>query len=82
MRFLDIKKPLIGYVLISSDQNADYSHAAVIINPSMTEEEIFLPEGDWDLIADEHEAGISTIRKINTRFEMPPLCSYVLVCRR
>jgi pullulanase len=82
MRFLDIKKPLLGYVLTSSDQNAECSHAAVIINPLMTEEEIFLPAGDWDLIADEREAGISTIRKINTRFEMPPLSSYVLVCRR
>ncbi|WP_436373282.1 type I pullulanase [Cytobacillus sp. BC1816] len=82
MQFLDIKKPLLGYVLTSSDQNTESSHAAVIINPLMTEEEIFLPEGDWDLIADGREAGISTIRKINTRFEIPPLCSYVLVCRR
>ncbi|WP_370225320.1 type I pullulanase [Cytobacillus sp.] len=82
MRFLDIKKPLIGYVLTSSEQNAECSDAAVFINPLMTKEEIFLPEGAWDLIADEREAGISTIRKINTRFEMPPLCSYVLVCRK
>ncbi|MBG9543954.1 type I pullulanase [Cytobacillus firmus] len=82
MRFMDIKKPLIGYVLTSSDQNAGCSHAAVLINPSATEEEILLPDGDWDLIADEYTAGNSTIRKISTRLTVPPISSYVLVCRK
>ncbi|KON86692.1 pullulanase [Sporosarcina globispora] len=82
MQFLDIQKPLIGFVLTSTDQNAEWNHAAVIFNPLMTEEEISLPEGDWELLADEHAAGTSPIRKINSGLVMPPICSYILVCRK
>ncbi|GLB58560.1 type I pullulanase [Cytobacillus sp. NCCP-133] len=79
--FLNIKRPLIGFVLISSDGKAEWKRAAVLLNPTSAKEVIPLPEGVWEIFANHEKAGSMSIGRASKNLTVMPVSSYVLVCR-
>jgi pullulanase len=82
MRFIDVKKPLIGFIINSPEKNTEWSRAAVVFNPSMAEEPVILPDGDWELLADGQTAGLMPKGEFTKDLIVMPISTYVLVCRQ
>ncbi|WP_026582555.1 type I pullulanase [Bacillus sp. J33] len=82
MRFMDVSAPLIGFVLISFDENADWKRAAVLLNPSVAERVISLPDGEWEILADAESAGLMPKGRAAGKFTLSPISSYVLISRK
>jgi pullulanase len=79
MRFLPLKRPLIGWVLQDVGGFGPCDSIIVLINPTKTEEEIDLPEGNWDVLANEDVSGIAPIHTVtNHKISVKPISSCVL----
>lgn len=80
MRFLPLKKPLIGWILQGVGGFGSCESIIVLINPTKTEEEIDLPEGNWAVLANEDVSGITPIHTVtNHKISVEPISSYVLL---
>lgn len=78
MRKLSIPVPLLGFSY--QNHKNDIQEVLFIINPLNKMQEIELPEGKWEVIADHQNAGISPINGYQEQsLIMEPVCLNVLV---
>lgn len=79
LKFLDIQKPLLGWILRDVKEYGPWESILVLINPLKSEEEVFLPEGKWHIIADHSKSGtIPNEISVNGKISLKPISSYVL----
>jgi len=79
MKFLPLKKPIIGYVLYDVGEYGSWKHIAVFLNPTENHQAVMLPKGDWHIIADNQFAGIDAKGNCENSMVLKPISSYVLV---
>ena len=80
MKFLPLKKPIIGYLLDLVGNFGKWERIIVLFNPTNFKHTVYLPKGIWDLIADDKQAGTNKIREIRENvMNLEPISSYVLV---
>ncbi len=80
MKFLPLEKPIIGYLLDQVGDFGKWERILVFFNPTNYKHTVDLPEGIWDLIVDDKQAGIMKIRKIGENvINLEPISAYVLV---
>lgn len=82
MQFIDVKKPIIGFLLKSNEKNGEWGRVAVLFNPSLAAETVALPEGKWEILADEQTARPLPKGTISTSMNVMPVSSYVMVCKQ
>ena len=63
MKFLPLKRPLIGWMLKDVGGFGPWDQILVFINPTQKNEVVLLPKGTWNVIANDMESGTSPIRK-------------------
>ncbi|MED1469403.1 type I pullulanase [Bacillus salipaludis] len=63
MKQSPLHAPLITFVY--QNKNGEYREVILAINPRINEEIINLPEGEWYVLADHNEAGISMSKRIS-----------------
>ncbi|MCQ6274432.1 type I pullulanase [Bacillus sp. V3B] len=79
IRFLPLKKPLIGWILQDVGKYGPCQSIIVLINPMKMEEEIDLPDGSWNVLANEDISGVSPIYRVNNhKIRLKAVSSYVL----
>ncbi|WP_313799473.1 type I pullulanase [Cytobacillus sp.] len=82
MFFLPVEKPVIGFLLNDVAEYGDWGKIIVFFNPACSKIMVKLPDGQWQVLADEHTANMKPIRTLEKNtLELPPICSYVLVCK-
>lgn len=82
MCFLPVEKPVIGFLLNDVAEYGEWGKIIVFFNPACSKIIVELPEGQWQVLADEHTANMKPKRKLEKNtLVLPPICSYVLVCK-
>lgn len=80
MKYLPLKKPLLGWTIENMKQKETEYTILVLINPTKVEESIELPKGKWHVLADENVSGVNPIKKIfDQKLAVKPISSYVLI---
>lgn len=80
MSFVDVKEPVISYLLDDVSPYGPWGKILVCFNPASYEVEIELPNKRWKVLADERTAKLEPIRIHEERsLLLTPCSSYVLV---
>ncbi|MBU8879785.1 type I pullulanase [Bacillus sp. FJAT-29790] len=79
MQFLSVNRPVIGYTLDKVREYGKWSQIIVFINPALVQQPINLPEGEWEVLADDQHADMSPTRHVKHDLLLMPVSSYVLV---
>jgi pullulanase len=80
LRLLPLKRPLVGWILEDVSTFGPWSHITIILNPTKSDEEITLPEGNWSVLANGSLSGIVPLEMITKKtITLKSLSPYVLV---
>lgn len=80
MRFLPLKKPLIGCYLVDVTKYGPWDSILLLINPTKSEETIELPQGNWNLIANKEISGTTSIKRIvDHKIILKPISCFILI---
>jgi pullulanase len=80
MKFLPLKKPLIGWLLHEVGQFGPWNAILVIINPTKDEKVVLLPRGKWNVIANDTVCGLHIVHDcVEKELSLKEISSYVLI---
>lgn len=78
MCFLSLQKPLIGWNLKEVGGYGPSHSIIVLLNPTNAEQVVSLPDGNWNIMADDVKSGIIPINRVKEEAKLKPISSYVL----
>ncbi|WP_338449150.1 type I pullulanase [Niallia oryzisoli] len=78
MCFLSLQKPLIGWTLQGVGDYGPSQSIIVLFNPTNSEQVVSLPDGNWNIMADDDKSGIIPINRVKEKAKLKPISSYVL----
>lgn len=80
MRFLDVQKPLLAWILEDVKEFGPWQSIVVLLNPLKTREEVILPAGKWSILADHCRSGtVPSQTSFEEKIILEPVSSYVII---
>ncbi len=77
-KYLKVPIPFVAYEIKGNANRDSWKNIIVIYNAETTSVAFKLPKGTWNLVADQNQAGITTIKTISNTVKVAPISMYVL----